>query len=85
MIHHPGIQKVDQLLAKGVIEPSTDDASFYSNFVVPKHIDGSYPILHLKQFDYCMHLPTFEIPILKQVQQLFQRDIIHSLLFIRIM
>ena len=38
--HHPIIQKeVDELLAKGVIEPSSGGAGFYSSmFVVPKHI-----------------------------------------------
>ena len=36
-IHHPIIQKeIDELLAKGVIEPSSDGAGFYSSmFVVP--------------------------------------------------
>ena len=40
-VHHPIIQKeVDELLAKGVIEPSSG-AGFYSNmFVVPKHTWG---------------------------------------------
>ena len=37
--HHPVIQKeVDELLAKGAVEPSSSGAGFYSNmFVVPKH------------------------------------------------
>ena len=40
--HHPVIQKdVDELLAKGVIEPSSSGAGFYfSMFVVPKHTGG---------------------------------------------
>ena len=40
--HHPIIQKeVDDLLAKGAIEPSSDGAGFYSiMFVVPKCIGG---------------------------------------------
>ena len=40
--HHPVIQKeVDELLAKGAIEPSSDGAGFYSSvFVVPKHTGG---------------------------------------------
>ena len=40
--HHPIIQKeVDELLAKGAIEPSSDGAGFYSSmFVVPKHTGG---------------------------------------------
>ena len=40
--HHPVIQKeVDELLAKGAIEPSSGGARFYSSvFVVPKHTGG---------------------------------------------
>ena len=40
--HHPVIQKeVDQLLAKGAIEPSSGGGGFYSSmFVVPKHTGG---------------------------------------------
>ena len=40
--HHPVIQKeVDELLAKGAIEPSSRDTGFYSSmFVVPKHTGG---------------------------------------------
>ena len=40
--HHPIIQKkVDELLAKGAIEPSSGGAGFYSSmFVVPKHTGG---------------------------------------------
>ena len=40
--HHPVIQKeVDELLAKGAIEPSLGGAGFYSSmFVVPKHTGG---------------------------------------------
>ena len=40
--HHPVIQKeVDELLAKGAIEPSSGGAGFYSSmFVVPKHTGG---------------------------------------------
>ena len=45
--HHPIIQKeVDELLAMGVIEPSSGGAGFYSNmFVVPKHTGGLQPII----------------------------------------
>ena len=41
--HHPVIQKeVDELLAKGAIEPSSGGAGFYcSMFVVPKHCEGA--------------------------------------------
>ena len=40
--HHPAIQReVDELLAKGAIEPSSGSAGFYSSmFVVPKHTGG---------------------------------------------
>ena len=40
--HHPVIQKeVDDLLAKGAIEPSSSGTGFYcSMFVVPKHTGG---------------------------------------------
>ena len=45
--HHHIIQKeVDELLAKGAVEPSSGGAGFYSSvFVVPKCIDGLWPIL----------------------------------------
>ena len=40
--HHPVIQReIDELLAKGVTEPSSGSAGFYSSvFVVPKHTVG---------------------------------------------
>ena len=43
--HHPVIQKeVDELLAKGAIEPSSGGAGFYSSmFVVPKHTGAFDP------------------------------------------
>ena len=45
--HHPIIQKeVDELYAKGAIEPSSGDAGFYSSvFVAPKHTVGLWPII----------------------------------------
>ena len=50
--HHPVIQKeVDELLAKGAIEPPLCGAGFYSSmFVVPKHTGRLQPILNLKCF-----------------------------------
>ena len=47
--YHPIIHKeLDELLAKGAIEPSSRGAGFYSSvFVVPKHIGGLQPILNL--------------------------------------
>ena len=70
--HHPVIQKeVDELLAKGAIEPSSGGASFYSSvFVVPKHTGCLRPILNLKHF---MHIPSFKMPTLKNVWQLIQQ------------
>ena len=64
---HPVIQKeVDELLAKGAIEPSSGGAGFYSSmFVVPKHAGGLCPILNLKHFNRYMHIPSFKMPILK--------------------
>ena len=50
--HHPIIQKeVDELLSKGVIEPPSGGAGFYSSvFVVPKCTGGLQHVLSLKQF-----------------------------------
>ena len=73
--HHPAIQKeVDELLAKGAIEPSLGGAGFYSSiFVVPKHTGGLHPILNLKHFNRYMHIPSFKMPTLKNVWQLIQQ------------
>ena len=59
--HHPIIQKeVDELLAKGVIEPPSGGAGFYSSmFVVPKHVlvaSGPYLTLSIL-FVLCIYLP----------------------------
>ena len=74
--HHPVIQKeVDELLAKGAIEPSSGGARFYSSvFVVPKHTGGLRPILNLKRFNCYMHIPSFKMPTLKTVRQLIQQS-----------
>ena len=73
--HHPVIHKeVDELLAKGAIEPSSGGASFYSSvFVVPKHTGGLRPILNLKCFNHFLHIPSFKMPTLKNVLQLIQQ------------
>ena len=73
--HHPVIQKeVDELLAKGAIEPSLGGAGFYSSMsVVPKRTVGLRPILNLKCFNGFMHIPSFKMPTLKHVQQLIQQ------------
>ena len=68
-VHHPVIQKeVDDLLAKGAIEPSSGGAGFYSSmFVVPKYTGGLHPILNLKHFNHFMHILSFKMPNLKHV------------------
>ena len=70
--HYPVTQKeVDELLAKGAIEPSSGGTGFYSSvFVVPKCTGGLQPIL--KHFNHCIHIPSFKMPTLKHVQQLIQ-------------
>ena len=73
--HHSVIQnEVDELLSKGVIEPSSGGAGFYSSmFVVPKHTGDLHPILSLKHFNRYMHIPSFKMPTLKHVWQLIQQ------------
>ena len=68
------IQKeVDELLAKGAIEPSSGGAGFYSNvFVVPKHTGGLHPIFNLKCFNHYVHIPSFKMPTIRHVQLLIQ-------------
>ena len=72
--HLPIIQKeVDELLAKGVIEPSSGGAVFYSSmFVVPKCTGGLGPILNLKYFNCYVHISSFKMPTIRHVQQLIQ-------------
>ena len=80
--HHPVIQKeVEELLAKGAIEPSSGGAGFYSSmFVVPKHTGDLCPILNLKHFNHYMHIPSFKMPTLKNIWQLIQQgDIAFSI------
>ena len=73
--HYPVIQKeVDELLAKGAIEPSSGGAGFYSSvFVVPKCTGGLHPILNLKHFNCFMYIPSFKMPTLKHIWQLIQQ------------
>ena len=73
--HHPVVQKeVDELPAKGAIEPSSGGAGFCSSmFVVPKHAGGLCPILNLKCFNHFMHIPSFQVPTLNHVWQLIQQ------------
>ena len=75
MAHHPTIQKeMNKLLPIGVIEPSAGDTQFYSNvFFIPKYTGGLQPILNLKWFNCCMHIPTFKMPTIKPVWHLIQQ------------
>ena len=72
--HHPIIQKeVDELLAKGAMEPSSGGAVFYSSlFVVPMCTGGLWPILNLKHFSHYMHVPSFQVPTIRHVWWLIQ-------------
>ena len=74
--HHHVIQKVvDELFAISVIEWCTGGTGFYSNaFVVPKYTGGLQPILNLKQFNHCMHIPTVKMPTIRQVWQPIEED-----------
>ena len=74
-VYYPIIQKeVDELLSKGAIEPSSGGAGFYSRmFVVPKHTGGLWPILNLKWFNHCLHIPSLKMPTIRHVQQLIQQ------------
>ena len=72
--HHPIIQKeVDEQIAKGVIEPSSGGAGFYSSvFVVPKCTGGLQPILSLKGFNCYLYIPPFKMLTMIHVWQLIQ-------------
>ena len=64
---------MDELLAKGAIEPSSGGASFYSSmFVVPKGTGGLWPIPNLMHFNCYMYVPSFKMPTVSHVQQLIQ-------------
>ena len=68
-------REVDELFAKGAIEPSTGGAGFYSNvFVVYKHTSGLWSIFSLMQFSCYMHIPTFKIPTIRQMWHIIQQD-----------
>ena len=73
-VHHPIIQKeVDEVLAKGVIEPSSCGAGFYSSvFVVPKCTGGLQPLLNHKQVNCYLYMPSFKMPNIRYVWQLVQ-------------
>ena len=64
---------MDELLAKGAVEPSSGGAGFYTSmFVAPKHTGGLLPSLNLKCFNFYMHIPSFKMPTIRHVQQLIQ-------------
>ena len=85
--HHPVIQKeVDELLAKGAIEPSSGGAGFYSSmFVVPKHTGGLHPILNLKHFNHFIHIPLLRCQLLKTYGSLSSRVILLFPLIYRVL
>ena len=65
---------MDDLLAKGMTEPSSGIADFYySVYVVPKHTGGLWSILNLKWFNHYLHIPSFKMPTIRHVQQLIQQ------------
>ena len=70
--HHSVIQKeVDELFVKGLIEPSTGGASFFSNVsVFPNGIGGLWHILNLRQFNHDMHISTFKMSTIRHVWHL---------------
>ena len=74
--HHHVIQKeLDEILAKGAIEPLTGDACFYWNvFMVPKHAGGLWLLLNIKWFNCYIHIPTFKMPTFRKVQQLIEQS-----------
>ena len=74
--HYSIIQNVvDELPAKGAVEPSCGGAGFYSSiFVVPKHTGGLWPIFNLEHFNHYMHVPSFKMPTIRHVWQLIQHD-----------
>ena len=71
---HPIIHKeVDELLAKGAIEPSSGSTVSYSSvFVVPKCTGGVWHLLNLKQYNNYMQIPTLRMPTVRPVWQLIQ-------------
>ena len=78
--HHPIIQKaVDELLSKGVIEPSSGGAGFYlSVFIVPKFTGSLQPLLNLKWFNHYLHIPSFKILLSDMSGSLFSMVIMLS-------
>ena len=74
MAHHPSIHKeVDELLANGATEPSTDGTVFHWNvFVITKCTGGLQPMLNLKESDCYMYIPNFKMLTTRQVWQCIQ-------------
>ena len=64
---------MNELLAKGVIEPSSGGAGVYSSvFVIPKYTSGLWPILNLKHFNCYLRIPSSKMPTIRYVWQLTQ-------------
>ena len=64
--------EVDELLTKGAIEPSSGGAGFYSSmFAVTTCTGGLWPICNLKQLKHYLHIPSFKMPNIRHVWQLF--------------
>ena len=63
MTHHPIIQEqVDELLAKGAIEPLMGSTRFYSYvYMFLKHTGGLWHMPNFKQFKCFMHVPSFNM------------------------
>ena len=86
--YHPNIQKeVDELLAKGAIEPSSGGAGFYSSiFVVPKPTGALWSIHNLNWFNHYLHIPYFKMPTIRHVyDSLFSMVIMLSPLIYRML
>ena len=59
---------MDELLTKGVVEPSFGGAGFYSSvFVVPKQTGSLWDILNLKWFKDYLYTPSFKLPTIRHV------------------
>ena len=69
--HYPVNQKeVDELLAKGVTESSSDHAGFYSSVLFLSVLVVSGPYFNLKQFNCYLHIPPFKVATIRLVWQL---------------
>ena len=73
--HHFIIKEVDELLAKGATESSTDCTAFTLTSLWCLCVWVVYiPYFHLKQFNCYMQIPSFNIPTVKQVWHIIQHS-----------